>query len=430
MSNNGSVSSGATIFQQKMILNKQRVMPNGQRMSSFDALRKVANNMIREQNIRIAALEKLLEEIKPGKDNPDIQLSQLLDLYSNVKKESAYFEEYSHEIKSHKNSRKLNVTLINALDEVGEQLDSIKTEMVHGKITKSIMSSIYKLVPNTMDMKDDISGLINTFNNNPSIIQTDKYKSNLKEHKNKKNIIDNSLIQLNKWLEKCEIYGDIDQIEMLRIHKIQLLTIQKGINKTGLSSLMVKEIAAEFMSKDGLMQDADDYLKKMDELSTILDDNLKKYNAKPTQFGANYDFSDDTGEFRVISPYHVLSRVGFHSSKNDFDNFIEKFAQECVELEKIEDVDLAEKRQILKMKDQLVTNKMQLDEKLEVYYQRVDELKSQIPMNIVEDINNKTVENLASMMAEKQEQDVVSSVGNARHSDVTHLAVMPVEMSV
>nr|WP_314267531.1 hypothetical protein [uncultured Moellerella sp.] len=422
MSNNVSVSSGATTFQKKMMINKQK-------MREFDALRKVTNNMIREQNSRITALVDRLKDINAGKDTPDIKLSKLMKEYVNTQKELAYFDGYNQEIQKDKNSTKFSVTLIEGLDEIRKELSKIKSEIMQTTIVESISSLVSNVVPSLTDMKMHISGLVNTFNKDSSIMQTKSYKSELDEYKNKKNIIDNGLVQINKWLEQCEVDGHTDQINNLRKYKYQLKITQNGINESGLSYLMGKEMEAKLQSEGGLMQTADKCLEDMNELGKILDSNLQKYNAEPNKFGANYRFSGDTGKFRVINPANPLSNVGFYSSQHHFDEIIETFTQECAALEKIERFDSVEKRQILEMKDKLLTKKVQLNVEIASYKQRVNELKHQSPANIIEDANNKTAENLANVMAERHEKDLVSSTGNARHTDGAQLAIIPVEMN-
>ncbi len=419
MSNNSSISSGAAIFQQKMMFNKQK-------MSSFNALRKVANNMIGAQNSKITALDNALKDINIGENTPDIKLSKLLDIYTNISNELSYFEGYNQQIKNDKNYHKLSDTIKVSLDEIKNHLSNIKSEMIQTTIVKSISSLISNTVPSLINMKVDISELVDTFNNNPNIIQAESYKSKLKEYENKKNIINDSLLKINNWLDQ---YAADEHTEKLYEYKNQLVIIQDEINKSELSYLMVKEIEAEFMSEDGLMQAANHNLTEMNTLIKILDENLKKYKAEPNKFGAKYNFSGDTGKFRVINPANPFSNVAFHPSKNDYDNFIESFTQECVALKKIENIYSAGTDQILKMEDELLTIQTQLNDKLKSYHQRVNELKYQIPANIIEEANNKTAENLVNVMAERHEKDLVSSTGNARHTDGTHLAIIPVEMN-
>lgn len=439
MSNNNSNSSASVVFNTKMKNNYNLGLSN------LSALRKVVNNIVREHDQQVSTIESAMKEtlnasiediveVTVQKYTTGKKISTLCELYTKASQEIRFLNDVVLVIKKNKDSKKISIDRYDELMNMKGSIISMQNKMISG-----IISSLRLIVNDTSNMVMHLPGLINNLNKNPDLIYDTDFKSDIEKYKAHKEILGSSILNLNKMIEQFEKngIGNVQEIKKIKIFNQQLIHDRNKLNDKGLSQFIDNASSTEllltkFFSENGLMVEAENKLKDMNEMITILESRLAEYNANPQNFGSEYNFKGDTGRFDVLPNMAQLNSIGYSHPNTDTRSFVNKFSKEIDNLgNPVLNKDMQIKRdEALKMNAQLMTKQNKANEVLTAFEIRVSELKRNPSKGPIEEVSaNKTTENLVNVMAQRQEKDLVSSNGNNQHTNGTHLAVVPVEIN-
>lgn len=397
------------IFNSSGVENLQKDMQS-KKLSAKDAV----SQMLTEKKDTMDYINYQIEKgiPKDHKLRTDVKIEKWLEFLFEVNKQESLFKGYIQEACKDKGWVRADPSIQPNILEMQNRFISIRDNII--LVIKNKVNSMAYAAQN---MQYPMSLAVKQYEDNQNREYSAYNSESLALHVNTFDIINTSIDVMKKWTKKLNDAGYTAKskglTKGLKNPTARLDAAKTYLdNKGALSKLFAKGLMAEFIFRAELMQEAENNLQYMQDMVTVFEDNIAKYNANPQNFDANYNFEQDAKGYKIFP--HWNSMFLGPNTIRDNAHFIDSFMRDMNSFFKLKDSKLFNEEeqskvdQVVEMGNKLSAQLAKSNEVVTAFLSKVAELKSQIPTESTIKTNENIDSSTHSIELEKESNSAPS----------------------